>query len=79
MASHLPRINSRNKAQELIDFDLNQGGTIAQQIECTTLGFIVVKRKKSKSSVHRTTKRNEKTTVEKEKSPARRIQVEVGD
>ena len=76
MASHLPRMNSSNEAQELIDFDLNQGGTIAQQIECTTPGFIVVKRK---SSVHRTTKRNEKTTVEKEKSPAKRIQVEVGD
>ena len=26
MASHLPRMNSSNKAQELIDFDLNQGG-----------------------------------------------------
>ena len=35
--------------------------------ECTTPGFIVVKCKKFKSSVHRTTKRNEKTTVEEEK------------
>ena len=26
MASHLPRMNSSNEAQELIDFDLNQGG-----------------------------------------------------
>ena len=26
MASHLPRMNSSNKGQELIDFDLNQGG-----------------------------------------------------
>ena len=39
--------------------------------EHTTPGFIVVKRKKFKSSVHCTTKRK--------KSPAKRIQVEIGD
>ena len=45
----------------------------------TTPGFIVVKCKKSISSVHRTTRRNEKTTAEEEKSPAKQIQVEIGD
>ena len=45
----------------------------------TTPGFIVLKCQKSKSSVHRTTKRNEKTTIEEEKSPAERIRVEIGD
>ena len=43
--------------------------------EGTTPRFIVVKCEKSKSSVHRTTKRTEKTTVEEEESPAKQTRV----
>ena len=73
MVSQLPRMNCSNEVQEVIDFDLNQGGLDYKLGSRTTPGFIVVKRKKSKFSVHRTTKRNKKTTVEEEESPAKQI------
>ena len=79
MVSQLPRMNCSNEVQEVIDFDLNQGGLDYKLGSPTTPGFIVVKRKKSKFSVHRITKRNEKTTVEEEKRPAKQIRVELGD
>ena len=47
----------------------------SRRSERTTPRFIVVKCKKSKSSVHRTTNKTEKTTVEEEKSPAKRTRV----
>ena len=72
MASQLPKMNSSSEAQEVIDFDLNQGCLdykLGPSTQHQDLLWLNVKYLNPQYT----------TPQKEEKSPAKQIRVEVGD
>ena len=70
MASQLPRRNSSNKAQELIDFDLDQGGLDYKSGPSAQHQDLLCLNVKNLNPQYTAPQKEMKTTIEEEKSPA---------